>query len=136
MEIPLNLDILLKRPTPQDVIATILAYSDLDIFPSNRKKLHSFIKQEKEGEGKQILKEFIFSQGVDLFPFSRLLESVVMQLQLGGCLSAKNPEYVNLGITAEKREEIKQKAQERFSAEELIILQNIGRHFHETFGTS
>jgi len=130
-----DLNVLLKLPTPQDIVATILAYSDLDTFPSDRKELHRFMKNEREGEGKQLLSAFVFSQGVDLFPFSRLLESVLMQLQLGGWLSAKNPEYERLGITGKKRSEIKDKAVERFSREELSILQKIGRRFRESFST-
>ena len=124
-----DLDSLLKRFTPQDVIAVILASSNLDIFPSERKLLHEFIRQEKKGKGAELLQPFVFSEGVDLYPFSRLLESVLMQLQLGGWLSAKNPEYDRFGVTDEIRADILEKARERFSQEQLEILKNIGESF-------
>jgi len=124
-----DLDNWLKQFTPQDVIAVILASSNLAIFPSERKQLHEFIRQEKKGKGAELLQPFVFSEGVDLYPFSRLLESVLMQLQLGGWLSAKNPEYDRFGMTDEIRADILEKARERFSQEQLEILKNTGEDF-------
>ena len=126
-----DLDTLLKQFTPQDVIGAIFAYSDLDTFPSERKQLHKFIQEKKRGEGAEFLESFVFSKGVDLYPFSRLLESVLMQLQLGGWLSAKNPEYERFGTTGKIRKDIKEKVRERFSSEQLAILEKIGQDFRE-----
>lgn len=129
MNTAVNLDTLLKQPTPQDVIGAIIAYSGLETFPSDRKLLHDFIRSKKEGDGAELLEPFVFSEGVDLFPFSRLLESVLMQLQLGGWLSAKNPEYNRFGLTAPTREDIKNKISKRFSPEQLSVLERIGKEF-------
>lgn len=129
MEKTMDLDTLLKKPTPQDVIAAIFAYSELDTFPSNREQLHKFIREKKGGEGAELVEPFVFSEGVDLFPFSRLLESVLMQLQLGGWLSAKNPEYDRFGMTDEIRNDIKKKVDERFPPEQLATLKKIGEDF-------
>jgi len=128
-----DLDALLKRPTPQDVIGAIFAYSGLETFPSDRKELHQFIRLEKAGDGVELLEPFVFSEGVDLYPFSRLLESVLMQLQLGGWLSAKNPEYDHFGLTGDKRKDIKKKVNERFSPKQLSVLEKIGKEFRDTF---
>jgi hypothetical protein len=124
-----DLDALLKRPTPQDVIGAIFAYSELEAFPSDRKKLHGFMRLKKDGEGADLLAPFVFSDGVDLYPFSRLLESVLMQLQLGGWLSAKNPEYNRFGLTSDIREDIKEKVSRRFSPEQLSVLKRLGKEF-------
>jgi len=126
-----DLDNLLKRFTPQDVVGAIFAYSDLDTFPSERKQLHKFIQEKKRGEGAELLEPFVFSEGVDLYPFSRPLESVLMQLQLGGWLSAKNPEYDRFGMTEQIRDDIRKKVSERFSPEHLDILKKIGQDFRE-----
>ena len=99
MQDTIDLDALLKKPTPQDVIGTIFAYSGLTTFRSNRERLHRFIREKKIKGAVELLDPFVFSEGVDLFPFSRLFENVLMQLQLGGWLSAKNPEYEKFGMT-------------------------------------
>lgn len=129
-----DLDTLLKRFTPQDVIGAIFAYSNLDTFPSERKQLHKFIQEEKRGEGAELLEPFLFSEGVDLYPFSRPLESVLMQLQLGGWLSAKNPEYDRFGMTEEIRDDIREKVSGRFSREQLTTLEKIGQDFRQFIG--
>lgn len=126
-----DLDTLLKRPTPQDVIGAIFAYSELETFPSDRKALHQFIRLEKAGDGVELLEPFVFSEGVDLYPFSRLFESVLMQLQLGGWLSAKNPEYERFGLTKDIRKDIKEKVRGRFSPEQLCVLEKIGGEFRD-----
>ena len=126
-----DLDTLLKKPTPQDVIGAILAYSELPTFPSDRERLHKFIRDKKGAEGAELLEPFVFSEGVDLFPFSRLLESVLMGLQLGGWLSAKNPEFDRFELPIENRTDIKKKVGERFSGEQLTILKKIGQDFRE-----
>ncbi len=131
MQETVDLDALLKRFTPQDVIGAIFAYSGLETFPSDRKQLHRFILQEKTGEGAELLEPFVFSEGVDLYPFSRLLESVLMQLQLGGWLSAKNPEYDRFGLTDDIRNDIQEKISQRFSPEQLSTLQKIGQEFQD-----
>lgn len=136
MQVTKDLDTLLKRFTPQDVIGAIFAYSGLDTFPSDRKLLHRFIQGEKKGEGAELLEPFVFSEGVDLYPFSRLLESVLMQLQLGGWLSAKNPEYEKFGMTEKIREDIKKKVRERFSPEQLAALEKVGHDFGELVNRS
>ena len=126
-----DLDTLLKRPTPQDVIGAIFAYSELETFPSDRKALHQFMRLEKAGDGVELLEPFVFSEGVDLYPFSRLFESVLMQLQLGGWLSAKNPEYDRFGLTEDKRKDIKETVNERFSPKQLSVLEKIGKEFRD-----
>jgi len=126
-----DIDTLLKRPTPQDVVGAIFAYSGLETFPSDREKLHRFMRETKQGEGAELLEPFVFSEGVDIYPFSRLLESVLMQLQLGGWLSAKNPEYNRFGLTKPVRDDIKQKVSGRFSLEQLSILEGIGKRFRD-----
>jgi len=126
-----ELDKLLKRFTPQDVIGAILAYSELPTFPSDRERLHKFIREQKKGGGAELLGAFVFSEGVDLYPFSRLLESVLMGLQLGGWLSAKNPEFDRFELPGPNRTDIKKKVGERFSGEQLTILKKIGQDFRE-----
>jgi hypothetical protein len=128
-----DFDALLKQFTPQDVIGAIFAYSELETFSSDRKRIHKFIQEKKVGEGQELLEQFIFSEGVDLYPFSRLLESVLMQLQLGGWLSAKNPEYERFGLTDEIKEDIKEKVKERFSSQQLAVLRKIGQDFGQEF---
>jgi len=131
MQVTKDLDGLLKKFTSQDVIGAILASSSLGTFPSDRKLLHKFIREQKKGEGAELLESFVFSEGVDLYPFSRLLESVLMQLQLGGWLSAKNPEYDRFGMTEEIRDDIKEKVKERFSSHQLATLQKIGQDLRD-----
>jgi len=126
-----ELDKLLKRFTPQDVIGAILAYSELPTFPSDRERLHKFIREQKKGGGAELLDAFVFSEGVDLYPFCRLLESVLMGLQLGGWLSAKNPEFDRFELPEPNRTDIKEKVGERFSREQLIMLKKIGQDFRE-----
>lgn len=130
-----DLDTLISSPTPQDVIGAIFAYSNLETFPSDRKRLHNFIRREKTGDAAELLEPLVFSKGVDLYPFSRLLESVLMQLQLGGWLSAKNPEYDRFGMTEETRNMVIERIREVFSPGQLATLEKVGRDFHEEFAT-
>lgn len=134
MQETIDLDNLLKRFTPQDVIGAILAYSELPTFPSDRERLHKFIREQKKGGGAELLDAFVFSEGVDLYPFSRLLESVLMGLQLGGWLSAKNPEFDRFELPEKSRADIEKKVGERFSPDQLDILKKIGRDFQEFIG--
>jgi len=126
-----DLDKLLNRFTPQDVIGAIFAYSGIDTFSSDRKLLHKFIREQKKGGGAELLESFVFSEGVDLYPFSRLLESVLMGLQLGGWLSAKNPEFNRFELPGENRMDIKAKVDKRFSEEQIATLKKIGQDFRK-----
>ena len=134
MQETIDLDKLLKRFSPQDVIGAIFAFSDLDTFTSDRRLLHKFIREHKEGKGAELLDAFVFSEGVDLYPFSRRLESVLMGLQLGGWLSAKNPEFNRFDLPEEIRMDIKTKIKNRFSKEQVDTLKEIGQDFREFIG--
>lgn len=128
MTVVVDLDTLLKKFTPQDVIAAIFAYADLPKFSSDREFIHDFIHKKKT-ESDDLLEVFVFSRGVDLFPFSRLLESVLMQLQMGGLLSAINPDYEQFGMNDDVRAEVKEKMKARFSKQQLNVLQRLGKEF-------
>ena len=124
----------INQPSPQDILGAIIAYSEVETFPSDRRKIHDFIRGMKEDPQNQpVLAGFVFSEGADLYPFSRTLENTLVHLQLGGILFAKNPEFEMLGMTDEGRGKMKKGAEIRFDHDAQTILQRIGRRFAETF---
>ena len=124
----------LNRPAVDDVIATVFAYSELEIFPSDRQRLHNFFRELKDNAVLgDLLGQVIFSRGADLFPFSRTLESCLVRMQLGGLIYARNPEYDKYGMTNEARKRALQKAKQRFSPEELDKLRAAGDRMREKF---
>jgi dUTP pyrophosphatase len=130
MQETVDLDILLEHPTPQDVIGAIFAYSELETFPSDRKALHEFIHLEKAGDGAELLEPFVFSEG-DLYPFSRLFESALMQLQLGRWIFTKGPRYDRFILTEANRTDLKERVNKRFSPKQLSVLEKIGKEFRD-----
>ena len=86
-----DLGVLIKRSTPQDIIAAIFAYSDLKTFTNDQRRIQTFVHENKIGEFAELLKPFVFSEGVDVYPYSRLLESVLTGLRLGGIIFTWSP---------------------------------------------
>lgn len=130
-----NLDALVNEPSVDDVLATIVAYSRLGIFPSDRKRLHDFVRSVKgDPELNELLSTVVFSEGADLFPFSRTLESALVRLQLGGLFFAKNPEYDKYGMTDEARAKTLRRAKSRFTEPQIRALEGAGRLFREKLG--
>lgn len=124
----------LNQPSPQDVVGAIIAYSGVATFPSDRRRIHDFIRAMKQDpENRPVLVGFVFSEGADLYPFSRTLENTLVHLQLGGILFAKNPEFEMLGMTPEARDKMKESAANRFDDAAQSALERIGQQFAETF---
>lgn len=130
-----QLDEIINQPSPQDILGAIIAYSGLEIFPSERQHLHAFIRNMKEEmpDAAAILSRFVFSKGADLYPFSRTLENSLVHLQLGGIIYAKNPEFDRLGMTGEAQVKMKENASKRFDNQSRQLLEKIGKAFAKQF---
>lgn len=88
----------------KSIVGSVFAFSELDVFPSNRRFIHNFFKEKKEDpEFSSILEDFVFSE-VDAYPFSRRLESSIAWLSLGHSITALNYEYARFGMNKDARD--------------------------------
>lgn len=136
MERRTDLQALIKKPTPQDVIVAIFAYSRLDTFTNDMKKIQTFIRENKTGKAAQLLEPFVFSEGVDIYPYSRLLASVLTGLRLGKIIFTWSPKDDSYNIEDETREKVIRQTKERFPSRDLAILRSLGRkwwHLNKPF---
>jgi len=121
----------LKKPNPMIKVAGLLAYSEEETFPIDRKFLHGFMKNVRDKEEyRDFLEEFSFSE-VDIYPFSRLFEEVINNLLLSGILKALNPAYKKLSMDKETMLDIRRLVEKRYSKEEedLIKIRKLGEEF-------
>ena len=131
---PIDPEMLINKPAIDDVLAVTIAYSNLEIFSSNRKDLHAFFRSLKaDPDFNELLEDVVFSEGADLFPFSRTLENTLVRLQLGRLIYSKNPEYDRYGMTPAARAKTLENAKKRFSQQQLKSLEKAGRLFREKF---
>jgi len=126
-----DLEALLKKPTPQDIIAAIFAYSGLKSFTNDRYEIQKFFSENKTGEAVELLESFVFSECVDIYPYSRLLESVLAGLSLGGVIFTWSPKDDSFNMEDEMKEKVIIQAKERFSSGEITILKRLGEKWRE-----
>lgn len=128
-----NLDALLKKPTPQDIIAAIFAYSGLKRFTNDRRQIQGFIFSMKFNikEASNLLEPFVFSDGVDVYPYSRLLESVLAGLFLGGVIFTWSPKEDGYNMEEGIRKKVIKDTKERFFPEQIPILKKLGEKWRE-----
>jgi len=90
---------------PDDVVGAVLGYSGLSQFSSSKKFLHTnFYKFYRQGmtQCPELFDQFVFSSG-ESYPFSRLLERVLIRLQVAGVIVADNPKYRAYRMEKEER---------------------------------
>lgn len=126
-----DLGALLGKPAPQDVIAAVFAHSGLKSFTNDRYKIQRFFRENKTGGAAELLKSFVFSEGVDIYPYSRLLESVLAGLSLGGVIFTWSPKNDSFNMEDEMKEKVITQTEERFSSEEISILKRLGEKWRE-----
>lgn len=117
------------RFSPMDVISSIIAYSQVDAFPSDREHLHNFFKTMKQcGEFSPLLENFTFSQ-VDIYPFSRELESLFTLLQLSRLIIIDNPRFSQYRVNLKLRDKILVTITTKFDVEQRELLEKLGKEF-------
>lgn len=127
-----NLDTLLRKPTPQDVIAAIFSFSYLKKFTNDHSKIQEFILGVKENEDLSSLKPFIFSDKNSSYPlFSETLYNAVRQLTLGKVIYTLAPEYEGFYMNRQMRIEMIKKIGERFSPDQITTLKELGRQWRK-----
>ncbi len=126
-----DLGALLGKPAPQDIIAAVFTYSGLKSFTNDRHKIQTFIRENQEGEAAELLKPFVFSEGIDIYPYSRLLESVLAGLSLGGVIFTLSPKDDSFNTEDKMKEKVITQTEERFSSEEISILKRLGEKWQE-----
>ncbi len=118
--------------SPDDVIGAIIAYSELEKFTSEKSKFHRIIKSlldnYKDRVSNLLLEEFIFSQE-DIYPFSKLLESVLIRLQIPNIITADNPTYERYRMENSSRTFMKNNAENLFSPSQLSIIKEMANEF-------
>ena len=118
--------------SPDDVIGAIIAYSELQEFTSEKRKLHkimkSLVENYKEKDPSLLLDEFIFSQE-DIYPFSKLLEGVLIRLQIPDIITADNPTYERYRMDDSSRTFMKKNAENLFNAFQLSIIKKMATEF-------
>jgi hypothetical protein len=120
---------ILQHKTPDDVIAVMLSFLDLEQIPSSYRVIHTCVNRLKE-EYPELLEEFVFSHG-DFYPFSRLLERVLFRLQNSGLINTINPDFDVCVIPIESKKYIKDNILPLFSEEEQRKLKEMSVKFQE-----
>jgi hypothetical protein len=122
----------LNRPSTDDVVAAVFAYTDNELFSNDRYMLQSFFHGLQERDAFQgLLAGFDFTVGRDVFPFSRTLEAALGRLQMGHRIYAKNPEYTYYGMPADERDKMKERAERIFDPSQVQLLRSAGEEFRE-----
>jgi len=119
--------------SPDDVIAGILAYSELKEMTSSKDKIHKIIfnlKEESKSEHPELLEDLNFPQN-NVYPFSRELESILIGLQISGIIEAKNTKYLEYLIDESGREYIKNELIKNFDIEQKEYIKELGKRFNE-----
>src|SRR5690348_14705414 len=97
----------LDRPTADDIVASIFAFMDVELFSNDRYLIQSFFHRlRQDPKFSELLSPFDFTRGRDVYPFSRALEAALGRLQLGHRIYAKNPDYAFYGMHENERVEM------------------------------
>lgn len=117
---------------PVNVVEYLVAKSGITSFTSDRRVIHeTFLHLQHNHDLEPFLAQFTFSEKVDPFPFSRLLESVLGSLQLGNVIAVKNFQLGFFEVNRDLASEILNEACKIFDHQELIILNRGARKLPE-----
>lgn len=117
------------RLTLDDVVAGAFAQSGLSDIPSSPKILQRFFyevaqRSDLPEDIERILRRLHF-QVTELFPFSRELEASLIRLQIGGLVSAMNPDYEKFTMSSPQKAKIEARLK-NLPTEDCIALKEIG----------
>jgi hypothetical protein len=127
---------LLSRPTLDDVVAGVLAASEMENIPSRKAGLHkffqeTFMRDDLPADFNGLLDPLSFAAG-DWCPFSRELEAALMRLQIGRLISASNPDYRWLSMSAPQRERAMARIERLPGVADKEFIVSAARRFKET----
>jgi len=81
---------------PDDIILAVFSLSGRELLPADEEKIHRAVCELKK-KYPQLLEIFSFSRN-DVYPFSKLLERVLLRLEIARLVTIENP---NLRIPPE-----------------------------------
>lgn len=114
--------------TPDDIIASMLSFLDVDSFPGSARRIQMAVNELKN-DYPEILTDFIFSDG-DIYPFSRLLERVLFRLESGGIIGMVNPDFERYTISDESKIAVRREIVDKiFPREQKDTLAEMGNKF-------
>jgi hypothetical protein len=120
----------LKQPSPDDVVGAVFAFTDNALFSNDRYMLQSFFHSLREQDDfRDLLANFEFTSGRDIFPFSRTLEAALGRLQMGHRIYASNPDYSSYGMLPDQRAKMKERAEEIFQPQDVDRLRAAAEEF-------
>jgi hypothetical protein len=114
---------------PDDIILAIFSSSGGEPLPANDEKIHRAIYELKK-KYPQWLGAFSFSRN-DVYPFSKLLERVLLRLEISHLVIVKNP---NLIIPPESKQYIQENVLPLFTEEQKEQLKQMGELFKQLVG--
>lgn len=118
--------------TADDVIAGMFSFLRTERIPLDVKRIHSAMYRiSKEFPG--MLEEFIFSRN-DVYPFSRLLETVLFRLQNSSLISTINPDFKVCIVPAEAKEFVRKNILPSFNDKEQRDLKKMAQRFELLVG--
>lgn len=126
---------LLSLPTLDDVVAGVFAAANEPEFTSNTAQLHQFfselaIQPDLPGDVRDLLEDVSFRAG-QWCKFSRELERALMRLQVGGLLSARNPDFTVFEMNEGQRERANKRI-ERMPEEDREFVQREALRFRDS----
>ena len=110
-----------------EVLAVIFAFADVAEFPADKRFIQNFIR-EKKPEFEKLL-PFVFSENVDIYPFSRSLDEAMTLLQMGGVIIIIMKQPAIFRISQELRKKYIIKAGETLNSEEITKIRNLAYKF-------
>lgn len=122
-------------PTLDDLVAGVFAAAEQPEFTSNTAQLHEFFSEianepDLPSDVKNLLEDVSFRAG-QWCAFSRELERALMRLQVGGLLSARNPDFTVFEMNDSQRARANKRI-EQLPKEDQEFVQREARRFRET----
>ena len=117
--------------SPDDFLAALYLYSDIEEFTSNKEKIHSAIKELIETFSSRVgdlTEEFVFSER-ESFPFSKTVEHVLMRLQLSNVIISENPRFYKYRVNNSIKNLLKKEIEKHLGREEVVLLKEMSKEF-------
>lgn len=116
--------------TPDDTVAAMLFYLDVEEIPSSYREIHSSLHRVKMKYPK-LLEEFVFTKN-DEYPFSSLLERVIFRLCQTDIIGVFDQDFDRLKIPKESKDYIEKNIIPLFSEDERGVLREMATVFRKT----
>jgi hypothetical protein len=119
-----------KRLLPDDILAAILATSELEQFRSHNIELQSVLCDLTSKHQDLLAKYFVFSDASPK-PYSPALGDAISRLQLSGLIGRVNPDYKVILVKAAAKRYYEEIVKPNLTPNQVDELAQVGREFRD-----